>query len=232
MWLSALLLLLGTVGILVTTRIVLAVLLAVGPVFVVLALFPGTRCLFVGRLRGVVLTAVAPLFAVLGGSFTLELAVPVVAALRGAGGAIDGRASMALFTIAAVHVALMAMVLKVAGTMVGSWQVFGLAPERSRDRDTGSPEPLLLPAPASQAGASATFQSSTRRAPLVSAPAEVAAVSATMSVANPVQARTNRTVIHQMSGSAPALPSLPARRARGIGSRFAARPNPPREMQR
>src|SRR5262245_23058100 len=43
MWLGALLLLLGTVGVLVTARIALAVLLALGPVFVILALFPGTR---------------------------------------------------------------------------------------------------------------------------------------------------------------------------------------------
>ena len=108
MWLSAMLLLLGTVGVLVTARIALAVLLALGPIFVVFALFSGTRGLFVGWLRGVVLTAVTPLFAVLGGGFMLELAVPVIASLRGAEG-IDGRAAMALFLIAAVHVALMAM---------------------------------------------------------------------------------------------------------------------------
>ena len=37
---GATLLLLGTVGVLVTARIALAVLVAVGPVFVVMALFP------------------------------------------------------------------------------------------------------------------------------------------------------------------------------------------------
>ncbi|MEZ5734648.1 MAG: type IV secretion system protein [Novosphingobium sp.] len=56
MRLAALLLLLGTVGVLVTARIALAVLLAVGPVFVVFALFAGTRGLTAGWLRGVVLT--------------------------------------------------------------------------------------------------------------------------------------------------------------------------------
>ena len=48
MWMGAMLLLLGTVGLLVTARIALALLLALGPIFVVLALFEGTRGLFTG----------------------------------------------------------------------------------------------------------------------------------------------------------------------------------------
>jgi type IV secretion system protein VirB6 len=77
MWLSAVMLLLSTVGVLVTAKIALAVLLAIGPVFVTLALFRGTRGLFAGWLRGVALTACASLFAVLGGGFMLELVVPM-----------------------------------------------------------------------------------------------------------------------------------------------------------
>lgn len=231
MWIAALLLLLGTVGVLVTARIALAVLLAVGPIFVVFALFSGTRGLFVGWLRGVVMTAVTPLFAVLGGGFMLELAVPVVAGLRGAEG-IDGRAAMALFIAAAVHVALMAMVLKVAGTMVSSWQVFGLAPDRSGEDKGRMPEPMLLPAPGSQPALTSGAQAhGGRRAPIMAAASDAALQSAAPAGA-PVPSRTSRTVVTQMSGSASALPPLPARRARGIGSRFAARPNTPREMFR
>ncbi len=81
MWMGATLLLLGTVGVLVTARIALAVLVAVGPVFVVMALFPATRGLFAGWLRGLAMLAVTPLFAVLGGTLMLELAVPVLSAL-------------------------------------------------------------------------------------------------------------------------------------------------------
>ena len=232
MWLGALLLLLGTVGVLVTARIALAVLLAVGPVFVVLALFPGTRGLFAGWLRAVVLTALTPLFAVLGGSFMLELAVPVVAGLRGEAG-IDGRAAMALFMIAAVHVALMAMVLKVAGTMVASWQVFGLASARTRDGEASRPEPSALPAPVAHASAGAGGQSAaSRRAPAMAAVSDAAAQAATSPAQAPVHARTASTVITHMPGSGSALPPPRQRRARGIGSRFAARPNPAREMIR
>jgi type IV secretion system protein VirB6 len=131
LWLGGTLLLLGTVGILATSRIALAVLIAVGPVFVVLALFPGSRGLFNGWIKSVVLLALAPLFAVLGGSLMLELAVPVLSALVASPGKVDPQAAMAFFMIGAVHMALMILVMKVAGTMVSGWTVFGLAHEPS-----------------------------------------------------------------------------------------------------
>ncbi len=129
MWLGALLLLLGTVGLLVTAKIGLALLVALGPIFVVMALFNPTRGLFAGWLKGVVMLALVPLFAVLGGSIMLELAVPVLAALVAVPNQIDPQAAMAFFLIGAVHCALMAMVLKVASTMVAGWSVFGFASE-------------------------------------------------------------------------------------------------------
>lgn len=134
LWLGGTLFLLGTVGILATTRIALAILLAIGPVFVVFALFPGTRGLFTGWLKGVVMLAITPLFAVLGGSLMLELSVPVLSALVAVPGQIDAQAAMAFFMIAAVHTALMFLTLKVAGTMVSGWTVFGLANNERDDR--------------------------------------------------------------------------------------------------
>lgn len=127
MWLGALFLLLGTVGLLVTAKIGLALLVALGPIFVVMALFTPTRGLFAGWLKGVVMLSLVPLFAVLGGSVMLELAVPVIAVLVASPGQVDPQAAMAFFLIGAVHCALMFMVLKVAGTMVAGWQVFGFA---------------------------------------------------------------------------------------------------------
>lgn len=140
MWLGAMLLLLGTVGVLVTARIALAVLVALGPIFVVMALFNGTRGLFTGWLKGVVMLALTPVFAVIGGSVMLEIAVPVLGALSSAPGQINAQAAMAFFLIGAVHCALMVMVIKVASTMVGGWTVFGLVREKS-----GQEEPLPLP---------------------------------------------------------------------------------------
>ncbi len=144
MWLGAMLLLLGTVGMLVTSRIALALLLAVGPIFVVLALFEGTRGLFTGWLKGLTMMALAPLFAVLGGSIMLEMAVPVLAALLKTPGQIDQQAAMAFFLVGAVHMALMLLALKVAATMVAGWQVFGLVPDKERSR--GSDGPRAVPA--------------------------------------------------------------------------------------
>ena len=142
MWMGAMLLLLGTVGLLVTARIALALLLAVGPIFVVLALFEGTRGLFTGWLKGLTMMALAPLFAVLGGSIMLEMAVPVLQALVKVPGQIDQQAAMAFFLIGAVHMALMLLSLKVASTMVAGWQVFGLVPDKERVRETDGPRAL------------------------------------------------------------------------------------------
>ena len=228
MWLGALILLLGTVGILLTARIALAVLLALGPIFVVMALFGGTRGLTAGWLRGVVLTAVTPLFVVLGGGISLELLVPIVAKLvQGAQlGEIDGRAAMALFLVAAVHMALMGMVLKVAGTLVSGWNVFGLAGAGSSGKsraDAGyaAAQTYAAPAPA---------------APLLPAQSRTPAVSAASAAAMHESAHgggseagrsgDRRTVVTQVTGGGvePVGPSRDAR-ARGIGSRFRSASN-------
>lgn len=228
MWMGALILLLGTVGVLLTARIALAVLLALGPVFVVMALFGGTRGLTAGWLKGVVLTAVTPLFVVLGGGITLELLVPIVAKLvQGSQmGEIDGRTAMALFLIAAVHMALMAMVLKVAGTLVSGWQVFGLA---SSGRSAGSRGDVAVShasAPTAGAPAAATLPAQRRTA------AVPAATSAAMAdVAQPGGqggggSDRRRTVVTQVvGGGIEPLANGKASRARGIGSRFRSASN-------
>lgn len=231
MWISALLLLLGTVGVLVAARIALAVLLALGPIFVVFALFSGTRGLTAGWLRGVVLTAVTPLFVVLGGGMMLELLVPVVANLRNEAG-IDGRAALALFTIAAVHVALMGMVLKVAGSVVGGWQVFGLAPRDSADRDQAPPASPPVPLPVTVYGASGDAALASRRTFVPAGPATGSPDAGPSASSNPTHGGVTRTVVQQMSGQAPGLPPLPPTRARGVGSRFRAPPRQVREISR
>ncbi|PKB19062.1 type IV secretion system protein VirB6 [Novosphingobium kunmingense] len=225
MWLGALLLLLGTVGVLVTSRIALAVLLAVGPAFVVFALFRGTRGLTAGWLRGLVLTAITPLFVVVGGGIVLELIVPVVAALRSPEGALDGRAAIALFLAASVHVALMSLILKVAGTTVSAWRVFGLA-----DAEPGSPS-------AQAPGASASIETiRSGAAPAGGAAASIAPHARTAALILPsdpnpgmaagsVRTGSNRTVINNAAAPAQAGAAFqPVRRTRGLGSRYPSTP--------
>ena len=229
LWFGATLFLLGTVGLLVTSRIALAVLIALGPIFVVMALFQGTRGLFVGWLKGVVLLAIAPLFAVIGGSLMLELSVPVLGALGSNPNEIDPRAAMGFFMIGAVHVALMILCLKTATTMVAGWTVFGLAGGAKEDR---ADPPLAQPAPAAAIAASP-------------APALAAAGAATAAASTGGSRRIDISaaqVAAPANDRAPATPGRETRiytpgpadrssggsaavsRVRGIGSRFKSAP--------
>ena len=218
MWLGALLFLLGTVGVLVTARIALAVLLAIGPVFVVMALFNGTRGLFTGWLKGVVMLALAPLFVVLGGTVMLELAVPILAALTATPGLIDPQAAMAFFLIGAVHVALMAMVMKVASTMVAGWSVFGLAATKEERERAASPAPAPAAAAATPTTPPAASRTDVARAaPVTSTMPQAANDSA------PAAAGQRTVRIHSVSDSGSPQGQQgfsTTSRARGIGNRF------------
>jgi type IV secretion system protein VirB6 len=220
MWLGTLLLLLGTVGVLVTARIALAVLLATGPVFVVLALFSGTRGLFAGWLRGLVMVALTPLFVVVGGGMMLELLVPVIGGLAGEGGGVSGQGAIALFLIACVHVALMAMVMKVTSTMVSGWQVFGLASGRQVDR-TGAPASAGMTNAGAVAPAAAASPGFARTSGMASAGFQTVVVE--NGGGSPSSSSHSRTIVDRTASTAqPGLPPLARNRSRGIGSRFSS----------
>ena len=230
MWLGAMLLLLGTVGLLATCKIALAILLALGPVFVVLALFPSTRGLFTGWLKGVVMLALTPLFTVLGGSLMLELAVPVLQALVQVPGTIDARAAMAFFMIGAVHAALMVMVLKVAGSMVAGWTVFGLAGGSARDGDKPVGAPMSRaapPAPVSPMAARHPATAAASREIRLASPAPAAANDSAAGGAASV--RRDTRFVSSAAAPAAAPPASSVSRTRGIGSRFRA---PARPMEK
>ncbi|MBI1404370.1 MAG: type VI secretion protein [Porphyrobacter sp.] len=222
MWLGAMLLLLGTVGLLVTARIALALLLALGPIFVVLALFEGTRGLFTGWLKGLTMMALAPLFAVLGGSIMLEMAVPIIGALVAVPGKIDQQAAMAFFLVGAVHVALMFLSLKVAGTMVAGWQVFGLAPGKEPVRQGDAPRALAAPAPLAPV-LPRTAGVAPANAGMAARRTEVAAVVPTFAANDAGPATISRETRMVASGGAVGQAGAPgpgASRTRGIGNRF------------
>ena len=224
LWLGALLLLLGTVGILVTARITLAVLLAVGPVFVVLGLFSGTKGLTAGWLRALTLTALMPMFVVIGGGMIMELLIPTVAALSSGEGQIDGRAAIALFLISTVHIALMSMIGKAAAAMVSGWSVFGLgnaAPEAMPSAGPGLQTPLsgiphsLVEAPVAPANFS--------RGHIVATNA-LASMAAGPEGGTNAPARNAQNIIHQYGAEAStAVRAQSTRRTRGIGNNFQSR---------
>jgi type IV secretion system protein VirB6 len=231
MWLGAMLFLLGTVGLLVTARIALALLLAVGPIFVVMALFDGTRGMFTGWLKGLTMMALAPLFAVLGGSIMLELSVPILAALVKPGGQIDQQAAMAFFVVGFVHVSLMLMALVVSAVMVSNWQVFGLVPDKERSRggdEAPRPAPVMQPLaalPRSTAIAPAASAAMTQRRVDV-APAQPVVVA---NDTGPADSAARETRVYATSGGGGQVTPLnpAAARTRGIGNRFRSAPSAP-----
>ena len=223
LWLGGTLFLLATVGLLATTRIALAILLAIGPVFVVFALFPGTRGLFVGWLKGVVMLAIAPLFAVLGGSLMLELSVPVLSALVAVPGQIDAQAAMAFFMIAAVHTALMVLVLKVAGTMVAGWSVFGMAGRDRAERTITASRALPQAVQLSQAVTATAVDRARDVSSAIKTNSQQTA--GARSPANENNRSLDRRATRLVADGTPAISFSPGSfnsRARGIGSRFRA----------
>jgi type IV secretion system protein VirB6 len=124
-WASAITLLVSTVGLLVVSRIVLAVLLALGPVFIVLALFDRTRGLFEGWLRTTTALAFTPMLLVLGGSGVLASLSPVIAAIADdpAAAVADLRPIMTLFLGAIVYALLLIALAWTAVSLTRGWSL-------------------------------------------------------------------------------------------------------------
>jgi len=231
LWSGGTMLLLGTVGVLATCKIALAVLMALGPIFIVTALFKATRGLFAGWLKAAVLMALAPLFAVLGGSLMLELATPVLSALMSTPGRIDVRPAMAFFMIGAVHLALMFMVTKVASAMVSGWNVFGFVGASDRtDTDRGSStvadrqaSQVLLNTTVADRQAQAATSAAASRDIRIAQAAPLAANDTGGAGGGRETIRETRVVTEGASASAQQGQSTQAR-ARGIGSRFKSAP--------
>jgi type IV secretion system protein VirB6 len=237
LWSGGTMLLLGTVGVLATCKIALAILMGLGPIFILLALFDGTRGLFVGWLKGVVLMALAPLFAVLGGSLMLELAIPVLTSLSATPGKIDVRPAMAFFMIGAVHLALMFMILKVTTTMVAGWSVFGMARNDANDQRGSAPAPMAAPAAALNPVMVDSGARGRAAVTAASAPArDIRVTTGTLMAANDTGAgpssRETRIVSTTSLGSAQPGQSPGSNRARGIGSRFKSAPTRTTEKSR
>jgi len=124
-WASAIILLLSTLGLLVIARLVLAVLLALGPVFIVFALFDGTRGLFEGWLRTAVAFALAPMLIVLGGSGLMAVVGPSIAAVTDdpVRAVTELRPVVSLFLTAVIYAGLMATLGATAFALTRGWRL-------------------------------------------------------------------------------------------------------------
>jgi type IV secretion system protein VirB6 len=120
---GGLIMLLGTVGVLVVCRLALAALLIIGPVFIVLALFEGTRGLFEGWLKSVATFALVPLLTVVMGSGALAAIGPMVANLSQAGPQIPMRMAVSILAASIIYASLMLLVLKVSANLARGWRL-------------------------------------------------------------------------------------------------------------
>lgn len=109
LWFSAISMLMATVGLILAAKIVLAFLLAVGPIFVGLFLFDATRGFFDGWLRTTVAFALAPIAAHVFGAAMLMMLQPFLARL--AANASTGTFDMGLIITIGLIVAVFAIVL-------------------------------------------------------------------------------------------------------------------------
>ncbi len=125
LWTASLMLLIGTVGVLIVARIALAAVMALGPVFIVMALFRGTRGLFEGWLKAAIMLALTPLFAVLIGGGTLVMAAPMIRSLAQAGGQVSLGLATNIFLAAFVYLALMVLAMRAAAIITGSLRIWG-----------------------------------------------------------------------------------------------------------
>ena len=123
-WLSGLFLLVSTLGVLILTRLVLYLLLILGPIFIVFALFPQTRGLFNGWLRTTLIFALSPLLVVLGGTAALILFVPLIESIGNDPlGAVKAVQPMViLFMGSLIYCAFLFTLIWVAASLVRDWQ--------------------------------------------------------------------------------------------------------------
>jgi type IV secretion system protein VirB6 len=223
LWISGLMLLVGTVGVLVTAKVALAALLALGPVFIVLVLFPGTRGLFEGWLKAVVSSALVPLFTVLIGGATLTLIAPLIRNALMDSSEVATRSATALFLAACVYTALMVIVARTAGMIVFGWRIPFLHAEAAPATAPHAPIATVLP-PLAAGSASALPMGERVRSMLAALPAS----GGDTAIAGGASSHVRTTVMGMMPTTALASAAPRAdKRLQGVGSRFRTRPETP-----
>jgi type IV secretion system protein VirB6 len=209
---------LGTAGTLIVAKIALAGLLAIGPLFIVMALFRSTWGLFEGWLKALVLLMMVPLFVVLIGGGALAMIVPVINAA--VSGQDDGarRAAIMLLLATCVYSALIVMVIRVAAAIVAGWRLPFASQAPTIAHDLGG---------RGGHGAREPLHRSSRQDPSPVLDSRVRSMlSALPSTA--MDDRRGTQIVHtmvrqdQIARSAPTAVITSPHRAAGIGSRFRA----------
>ena len=201
---GALIMLLGTVGVLVVCRLALAALLIIGPVFIVMALFEGTRGLFEGWLKSVVMFALVPLLTVVMGSGAMVALGPMVANLGQPGVEITLRTAVSILFASVVYAALMLLVLKVSANLTRGWKLGGIpgfaSSQRSSTMFAPQQQQAMMPAPVAAAQPALAASDRVR-----STVASLETMSSTHRISGPVAAQLAMTApVPQLSLAGPA----------------------------
>lgn len=218
-WLSGLFLLVSTLGVLILSRLVLNLLLILGPIFILFALFGQTRGLFNGWLRTSLVFALVPMLTVLGGTAALSLFLPLIDAI-----AFDPQRAVTqiqpmvmLFMGSLIYSAFLAVLMWVAASLVGDWQA--ALRDRASDRQSERDQ-LLLPYMGGQGvsgGAGGDYASEGRRTdPIIAAVAASEAASSSVRV----DINTSRGGGGDQSMIAPTAQGSNRNRVQGLGQRF------------
>lgn len=232
---SAALLLLSSLGVLLAAKIVLGVLLAVGPVFIALLLFDSTRGLFEGWLRAALAFAFAPLAATLLLGIALVMLQPSLAQVEAL---IAAQNFTALGPVYAVLTLVMVFVAVSAGMIIaGGFIASGLKLPRPRpaaaapEGQAGGGQTVVIAAEPTRAGRVAAAASAQDRRDatiltgagargMLAAPAEASAPGATG------DRRSSVTVLDRGLAAGPAevrLGQAPRRNIRPRAMRVGAR---------
>ena len=120
---SALLLVLASAGVLVVAKIILGLLLLLGPLFAVLGLFASTRGLTLGWGRAAFLMALVPVMATMTSVGALALIEPMLAQMiiSAGQGIFSLRAALTILVIVLVMVAVSVQLFLVGRMIVGGW---------------------------------------------------------------------------------------------------------------
>jgi type IV secretion system protein VirB6 len=216
-WLSGLFLLVSTLGVLILTRLVLYLLLILGPVFIIFALFPQTRGLFNGWLRTSLVFALAPLLTVLGGTAALMLFAPLLQAIgddpQGAVTAVQPM--VILFMGSLIYCAFLFVLMWVCASLARDWQA--TFRERAPAAPAGTASASAVAASSSSAPAAAA---QSRDAPPVSVFSRTQEIAAGASA---LSARAEALGLYDPTArgdSGRAASADRFRRVQGLGQRF------------
>jgi type IV secretion system protein VirB6 len=147
---SALLLILSSAGVLAVSKVLLGLLLAIGPIFVALGLFAATRGLTFGWLRVCVLLALVPLLSLMTSAGALSMIEPMVIdmAAQAAVEEFSLRAAISLFVAILVMAAVSFQLFRIAMAITANWSAS--LSSRVRDQQATGTGHNIVPLAAAQ----------------------------------------------------------------------------------